>query len=65
MTAETLHLIDATTLAKMKTGGYLINTYHGSVVDKNAVIATLASRKLTGYAADVFEVEEWMCADRP
>jgi len=65
MAAETLHLIDATALAKMKTGSYLINACRGSVVDENAVIAALASGKLAGYAADVFEMEEWIRADRP
>lgn len=46
MTAETLHLINTTALAKIRTSGYLISTCHGSVVDEDVVITTLASGKL-------------------
>lgn len=62
---ETLHLIDARALAAMKDGAYLINACRGSVVDEEAVTEALATGKLAGYAADVFEMEEWARADRP
>lgn len=65
MRADTFHLIDDTALAKMKRGAYLINTGRGSVVDENAVARALASGHLAGYAADVFELEEWTRPDRP
>lgn len=65
MTAETQHLIDAGALAKMKRGSYLINACRGSVVDELAVVDALASGRLAGYAADVFEMEEWTRPDRP
>lgn len=61
----TLHLIDAGALARMKPGAFLINTCRGSVVDEQAVVAALASGRLAGYAADVFEMEEWARPDRP
>lgn len=61
----TLHLIDAGALAQMKPGAFLINTCRGSVVDEQAVVAALASGRLAGYAADVFEMEEWARPDRP
>lgn len=62
---DTLHLIDAQALATMQDGAYLINACRGSVVDEEAVADALASGKLAGYAADVFEMEEWARADRP
>jgi phosphonate dehydrogenase len=63
--ADTLHLIDAQALATMKDGATLINACRGSVVDEEAVADALASGKLAGYAADVFEMEEWARTDRP
>ncbi len=62
---DTLHLIDAQALATMQDGATLINACRGSVVDEEAVADALASGKLAGYAADVFEMEEWARADRP
>ncbi|MHB0974471.1 MAG: hydroxyacid dehydrogenase [Thiobacillus sp. SCN 63-1177] len=62
---QTLHMIDGDALARMKTGAYLINTCRGSVVDEQAVVEALASGRLAGYAADVFEMEEWARPDRP
>lgn len=62
---ETLHMIDAAALAQMKMGAYLINTCRGSVVNEQAVAEALASGRLAGYAADVFEMEEWARPDRP
>jgi len=62
---DTLHLIDARALAVMKDGAILINACRGSVVDEEAVADALASGKLAGYAADVFEMEEWARPDRP
>ena len=61
----TFHLINANTLAKMKPGSFLINPCRGSVVDEQAVCQALASGHLAGYAADVFEMEDWVRSDRP
>ena len=65
MLPETYHLIDANALAEMKPGSLLVNVCRGSVVDEEAVVAALATGQLGGYAADVFEMEEWARADRP
>ncbi|MEH2185574.1 MAG: phosphonate dehydrogenase [Nostoc sp.] len=62
---ETLHLINETSLARMKPGSFLINPCRGSVVDEQAVSDALASGHLAGYAADVFELEDWARSDRP
>ena len=61
----TFHLINAKTLAKMKPGSFLINPGRGSVVDEQAVCQALESGHLGGYAADVFEMEDWHRSDRP
>jgi phosphonate dehydrogenase len=61
----TLHLINAKTLEIMKPGTVLINPGRGSVVDEQAVAAALAAGRLQGYAADVFEMEDWGRPNRP
>jgi phosphonate dehydrogenase len=65
LTPATLHLFDASTIAKMKPGAFLINVSRGSVVDESAVADALARGHLAGYAADTFEMEDWARPDRP
>jgi phosphonate dehydrogenase len=65
LTGATFHLIDAQTLASMRSGSYLINICRGSLVDETAVAAALESGHLGGYAADVFELEDLRRTDRP
>lgn len=60
----TMYLINDKAMALMKPGSLLINACRGSVVDENAVVDALASGCLAGYAADVFEMEDWARADR-
>jgi phosphonate dehydrogenase len=49
----------------MKPGAFLVNVGRGSVVDEAAVADALESDRLAGYAADVFEFEDWARPDRP
>jgi len=62
---DTFHLINSRRIARMKRGSILVNVGRGSVVDEQAVVKALDSGHLAGYAADVFEMEDWVRADRP
>src|SRR5262245_15352607 len=63
--AGTLHVVDRPLLARFKQGALLINPARGSLVDEGAVAEALAAGRLGGYAADVFEFEDWRRPDRP
>ena len=58
LTPETHHLINASTLAKMKRGVMLINTGRGALIDSREVIAALKSGQLGHLGIDVYEEEE-------
>lgn len=61
----TLHVIRAERLRLMKAGAFLINPCRGSLVNEAAVLDALRKGHLGGYAADVFEMEDWARQDRP
>lgn len=54
---STRHLINATTLARLKPTALLINTSRGGLIDTEAVIDALKSGQLGGLAIDVYEQE--------
>lgn len=64
LTANTAHLVDEETIKSMKPGARLINVSRGSVVCEQAVSSALATGHLAGYAADVFEMEDWARPNR-
>lgn len=57
LNAQTRHLINAETLAKMKSSAMLINTTRGGVVDQKALYQALADGIIAGAALDVTDPE--------
>ena len=56
-TPQTKNMIGQVELAQMKQGAILINASRGTVVDIDALTASLQSKKLAGAAIDVFPTE--------
>ena len=64
LTAETRHVINRSTLARMKPGAVLVNTSRGGLVCEPDLVAALREGQLAGAALDVFE-QEPTPADNP
>jgi D-lactate dehydrogenase len=54
---ETYHLIDESAINKMKKGVILINTSRGALIDAEALLEGIKSRKIGGACLDVYEEE--------
>ena len=57
LTDETRHMINAAAIEKMKPGTVLVNTSRGGLVDTEALIDGLKSRKVGAACLDVYEEE--------
>lgn len=57
LTKDNHHLINATTIDKMKEGVMIINTGRGGLIDTEALIAGLKSRHIGSAGLDVYEEE--------
>ncbi|HEY1189311.1 MAG TPA: phosphoglycerate dehydrogenase [Gemmata sp.] len=64
LSAETRHVIRASTIAQMKSGAVLVNTSRGGLVCEADLIPALRDGRLGGAVLDVFE-EEPTPADNP
>ena len=58
LTAQSRHLLNAETFARMKPAAFLVNTSRGKLVDTTALIEALKSGRIGGVALDVYEEEE-------
>ena len=57
LNAQTWHLVNSQSLAKMKPGVYIINVGRGGLVDTDALIAALKNGQVAAAGLDVFEQE--------
>ncbi len=57
LTPDTRHIVNATALAALPAGSYVINTARGGIVDEAALAAALDSGHVAGAGLDVFENE--------
>lgn len=57
LTRENVHMINASTIAKMKTGVMLINTGRGKLIQTTDLIEGLKSKKIGSAGLDVYEEE--------
>jgi phosphoglycerate dehydrogenase-like enzyme len=64
LTDDTLGLVDARALARMKPDAVLVNTSRGPIVDEDALADALRTRRLAAAGLDVFAVEP-VAADNP
>lgn len=57
LTPETRHIINAETIEKMKRGVVILNTSRGALIDAEALLAGIKSRKVGAACLDVYEEE--------
>lgn len=57
LTKETRHIINKDTISKMKDGVFILNTSRGALIDSEALVEGLQSKKIGGAALDVYEEE--------
>jgi phosphoglycerate dehydrogenase-like enzyme len=59
LTPSTRGMIDAAAFAAMRPGAIVVNCARGAIIDRDALVAALASGRLGGVGLDVFWDEPW------
>lgn len=57
LTEQTHQIMNATSIAQMKAGSYLVNVSRGQLIESSALIAALDSGHLTAAGLDVLDIE--------
>lgn len=57
LTSETYHIINASSIEKMKKGAVIINTSRGALIDADALLEGIKSRRVGAACLDVYEEE--------
>lgn len=57
LTDSTHHILNTEAFSKMKNGVYIINTSRGGLIDSEALLEAIKSRKVAGAGLDVYEEE--------
>jgi phosphonate dehydrogenase len=65
LSPDARHLLGREALSRARPGQLIVNVGRGSVVDEAAIAEALAAGRIGGYAADVFEMEDWALAGHP
>mgnify|MGYP001378767804 CR=1 FL=1 len=68
LNADSKHIINDETFAKMKDGVLIVDVARGGVIDEAALLRALESGKVAGAALDVYEKEppvDWTLAEHP
>lgn len=58
LTAQTKHLINKDSLAKMKQYPIIVNTGRGALIESKAIVNALKKKQISGLGMDVYEQEE-------
>lgn len=57
LTKESHHILDEEAFGKMRRNAFIINTSRGGLIDSEALLEALKSRKISGAGLDVYEEE--------
>lgn len=57
LTKDTFHLINQSTIDRMKKGVYIVNTSRGALIDSEDLVEALKAEKIGGACLDVYEEE--------